>query len=132
MPQMRIKQFFEAPRATRTSRRSQVKQKTYEDLVMQVPEGQVGELEPDPGENTRSVKVSLRNAAKRLGIPIEVWDSGGLVYVRKGGRPAAVRMPAAKDIHQGPVDSREPLLPISFEEEEDGDSDSAGAERGLP
>jgi hypothetical protein len=58
--------------------------------VRRVEVNEVGDLELEPGENVRSVKVRLRRASSRLGIDLEIWDANGHVYFRRvtrRGRP---------------------------------------------
>lgn len=113
MPKLRaLKQFYEAPRPRKVSRRSQNRQLVYDELVMELPEGQVGELEPDAGETTRALKVNLGAAGKRLGIALQVWDDKGLVYFRRGNKNG--RMPSAAEIARAT-----PALDIVFQEDED-------------
>ena len=62
----------------------------YEEFVHQVESGDAGELELQPGETMRGVKVRLRRAASRLGVELQIWDANSKVYFTKGvrrGRP---------------------------------------------
>lgn len=96
----------QAPKPRKTSRKSLTRQKVYEDLINELPEGQVGELEPDSGETTRSVKVNLGTAAKRLGVQVMVWDAHGYVYFTRGtkGRP-----PSAAEVNRASASAQLPI-----------------------
>jgi hypothetical protein len=90
MPVLRIKKPSEAPLPSRSSRAVREQQQKYDDFVRQVETNDVGELELEPGENVRSVKVRLRRASSRLGLDIDTWDANGHVYFRRvtrRGRP---------------------------------------------
>jgi hypothetical protein len=65
-------------------------QQKFDEFVRRVEVTDVGELELEPNENLRSVKVRLRRASSRLGIDIDIWDANGHVYFRRvtrRGRP---------------------------------------------
>jgi hypothetical protein len=65
-------------------------QQKYDDFVRKVDVNEVGDLELEPGENLRSVKVRLRRASSRIGADIDIWDANGHVYFRRvtrRGRP---------------------------------------------
>lgn len=84
MPIAHTRKMSEVPPPSRTSRKSRVKQSEYNGFVNLLKDDDVGELELAPEENLRGVKVSLRNAGTRLGIPLDVWDANGKVYYRRG------------------------------------------------
>jgi hypothetical protein len=62
--------------------------------VRKIDTNDVGDLELEPSENLRSVKVRLRRASSRLGLDIDIWDVNGHVYFRRvtrRGRPRKVQ-----------------------------------------
>jgi hypothetical protein len=70
-------------------------QQQYEGYVLAI-DGKASELQLDPGENLRSVKVRLRRASTRLGKDLQIWESAGRVYFRlvtKHGRPRSPLRP---------------------------------------
>jgi hypothetical protein len=65
-------------------------QQKYDEFVRRVEVSDVGDLELEPSENVRSVKVRLRRASSRVGIDLDIWDVNGHVYFRRvtrRGRP---------------------------------------------
>lgn len=68
-------------------------QQKYDDFVRGIEANEVGDLELEPSENVRSVKVRLRRASSRLGLDIEIWDANGHVYFQRVARRAR-RKPA--------------------------------------
>jgi hypothetical protein len=65
-------------------------QQKYDEFVRGVDASDVGDLELEPNENVRSVKVRLRRASSRLGLDLDIWDANGHVYFRRvtrRGRP---------------------------------------------
>jgi hypothetical protein len=90
MPQMHVRKSSEAPLPSRSSRAVREQQQKYDDFVRGIDGTDVGDLELEPGENVRSVKVRLRRASSRLSIDIDIWDANGHVYFRRvtrRGRP---------------------------------------------
>jgi hypothetical protein len=95
MPRISTRRLSEVPAPTRTSRKAQVKQSEYNGYLRVLEDSEVGDLELDPADNSRSVKMSLQRAARRLGMEIDVWESNGHVYFRKSagarkGRPRSM------------------------------------------
>ena len=89
MPKFAIRKLNEVPAPNRSPRAVREQQQAYEGFIRQL-DGDVGELELDPGEQLRSIKVRLRRAATRLSSTIEVWDVDGKVYFKataRRGRP---------------------------------------------
>ena len=89
MPKLTVRELSEVPGPSRSPKAVQEAQREYERFIDSV-NGDVGELELDPDESSRGVKVRLRRAATRLGKEIESWDANGRVYFRlvaKRGRP---------------------------------------------
>jgi hypothetical protein len=65
-------------------------QQKYDDFIRSIDPSEVGDLELEPSENVRSVKVRLRRASSRIGVDIDIWDANGHVYFRRvtrRGRP---------------------------------------------
>ena len=90
MPVLRLRKPNEAPLPSRSSRAVREQQQKYDDFVRRVESGEVGELELEPAENVRSVKVRLRRASSRLGLDVDIWDANNRVYFRRvtrRGRP---------------------------------------------
>jgi hypothetical protein len=90
MPTLHLRKPNEAPLPSRSSRAVREQQQRYDDFVRRVEVSDVGDLELEPGENIRSVKVRLRRASSRLGIDVDIWDANGRVYFRRvtrRGRP---------------------------------------------
>ena len=89
MPSLSVRKPSEVPVQRRTSKATAEAQQQYEGYVRAI-NSDVGELELDPDENLRSVKVRLRRAANRLGRELQIWDAEGRVYFQvatKRGRP---------------------------------------------
>lgn len=90
MPTLRIRKPGEAPSPSRSSRAVRELQQKYDDFVRGIDSAAVGDLELDPNDNVRSVKVRLRRASSRLGANLNIWDVNGHVYfqhVVRRGRP---------------------------------------------
>ena len=83
MPVLRVKKPNEVPAASRASRAVREQQQRYDGFVLGVETGDAGELELEPGETVRSVKVRLRRASSRLGVELDIWDASGKVYFRR-------------------------------------------------
>jgi hypothetical protein len=83
VPVLHLKRPNEAPLPSRSSRAIREQQLKYDNFIRQVDVTDVGELELEPGENIRSVKVRLRRACSRLGVDIDTWDADGRVYFRR-------------------------------------------------
>ena len=89
MPNLSIRNPSEVPPPHRTSKAVAEAQQQYEGYIRAI-NGDVGELELDPEENLRGVKVRLRRAARRVGKELQIWDADGRVYFQittKRGRP---------------------------------------------
>jgi hypothetical protein len=90
VPVLHIRKPNEAPPPSRSSRAVREQQQKYDDFVRGIDVSDVGDLELDPNENVRSVKVRLRRASSRLGLDLDIWDANGHVYFRRvtrRGRP---------------------------------------------
>ena len=90
MPVLHVRKPTEAPPPSRSSRAVREQQQKYDEFVRRVEVSDVGDLELEPSENVRSVKVRLRRASSRLGIDLDIWDVNGHVYFRRmtrRGRP---------------------------------------------
>ena len=90
MPQLHIRKPSEAPLPSRSTKAVRELQEKYDEFIRGVDATEVGDLELEPGENVRSVKVRLRRASSRLNTDIDIWDVNGHVYFRKvtrRGRP---------------------------------------------
>lgn len=90
MPQLHIRKPSEAPLPSRSSRAVREQQEKYDDFVRKIDASEVGDLELEPAENVRSVKVRLRRASTRVGVDVDIWDVNGHVYfkrVTRRGRP---------------------------------------------
>ena len=83
MPVLHLRKPNEAPAPSRSSRAVREQQQRYDEFVRRVELNEVGDLELEPGENIRSVKVRLRRASSRLGIDLDIWDANGHVYFRR-------------------------------------------------
>lgn len=95
MPKFTIRKPGEVPQNTRLSKAVRELQLAYEGYITSVGD-QVGELELEPSEDTRSIKVRLTRAASRLGVNIKAWDANGKVYFQKKvhrGRPRKAKSP---------------------------------------
>ena len=89
MPKLEIRRPSEVPVPSRSPRAVQEQQRLYEGFIRGI-DGNVGELEPSADENLRSIKVRLRRAATRLGMPVDIWDADDKVYFKtsvRRGRP---------------------------------------------
>lgn len=91
MPTMTVRQAADVPQPSRMSPAVRAQQVLYEDFIKEIGD-EIGDLELTPDEGMRPVKVRLRRASNRLGLPIEVWDANGHVYFqhrakRGRGRP---------------------------------------------
>jgi hypothetical protein len=90
MPQLHVRKPSEAPLPSRSSRAVREQQQKYDEFVRRIEMNDVGDLELEPNENVRSVKVRLRRASSRIGTDLDIWDVNGHVYFRKvtrRGRP---------------------------------------------
>ena len=90
MPVLHLRKPSEAPLPSRSSRAVREQQQKYDEFVRRVELNDVGDLELEPSENVRSVKVRLRRASSRLSIDLDIWDVNGHVYFRRvtrRGRP---------------------------------------------
>jgi hypothetical protein len=85
MPKLQLRKLEEVPSPSKTSRAVLEQQLLYDGFIKQL-NGHVGQLELEPGEAVRIIKVRLRRASSRLGIPLEVWDFDGRVYFRSEGQ----------------------------------------------
>ena len=93
MPQLHVRKPSEAPLPSRSSRAVREQQQKYDEFVRQIDAADVGDLELEPSENVRSVKVRLRRASSRMGVDLDIWDMNGHVYfkrVTRRGRPRKV------------------------------------------
>ncbi|HLF78523.1 MAG TPA: hypothetical protein VJB57_13665 [Dehalococcoidia bacterium] len=93
MPQLHVRKPSEAPPPSRSSRAVREQQQKYDEFVRQIDAADVGDLELEPNENVRSVKVRLRRASSRMGVDLDIWDMNGHVYfkrVTRRGRPRKV------------------------------------------
>jgi hypothetical protein len=88
LPQLSVRNATEVPRPSKASRAVREQQSLYESFIRQLDDN-VGELELEPGESIRSVKVRLRRAAVRLNLELDVWDVSGRVYFKS--RPRRTR-----------------------------------------
>jgi hypothetical protein len=80
----------QVPGPVKSSRAVQEQHRLYESFIRDVGAGRVGELQLEPDDQMRSVKVRLRRAASRLGVELEVWDADSRIYFKpatKRGRP---------------------------------------------
>ena len=90
MPTLHVRKPGEAPSPSRSSRAVRELQQKYDDFVRGIDSSEVGDLELDPSDNVRSVKVRLRRASSRLSANLNIWDVNGHVYfqhVVRRGRP---------------------------------------------
>jgi len=90
LPQLHIRKPNEAPLPSRSSRAVREQQEKYDDFVRTIDASEVGDLELEPAENVRSVKVRLRRASSRVGVDLDIWDVNSHVYfkrVTRRGRP---------------------------------------------
>ncbi len=90
MPLLHVRKPSEAPPPSRSSKAVREQQQKYDDFIRGIDTSEVGDLELEPSENVRSVKVRLRRASSRIGIDVDIWDVNGHVYFRRvtrRGRP---------------------------------------------
>jgi hypothetical protein len=92
MPTFTVRKPGEVPQNTCVSKATRELQFAYESYLTSVGD-QVGELELDPSENIRSIKVRLTRAASRLGVSIQAWDANGKVYFQKEAQRGRPRKP---------------------------------------
>jgi hypothetical protein len=91
MPKFMVRTSAEVPAPDRTTKAVREQQQLYEDFIRQAT-GNVGEINLEPGDAMRSIKVKLRRAGTRLGTTLEIWDANGKVYFqgaapKRRGRP---------------------------------------------
>lgn len=55
----------------------------YAERIRGLEKGDVGKIEPEPGERISAVKTRLHFASRRVGISLKVWDVDGVVYFAK-------------------------------------------------
>ena len=94
MPVLQLRKPSDAPTPSRSSRAAREQQQKYDGFIKSVEGTDIGELELDPGENLRSVKVRLRRASSRLSVDIETWDANGRIYFRRITRRPRTRRQA--------------------------------------
>jgi hypothetical protein len=90
MPLLHVRKPSEAPLPSRSSKAVREQQQKYDDFIRSIDTSEVGDLELEPNENVRSVKVRLRRASSRIGADVDIWDANGHVYFRRvtrRGRP---------------------------------------------
>jgi hypothetical protein len=90
MPLLHVRKPSEAPPPSRSSKAVREQQQKYDDFIRSIDTAEVGDLELEPNENVRSVKVRLRRASSRIGVEVDIWDANGHVYFRRvtrRGRP---------------------------------------------
>jgi hypothetical protein len=90
MPVLHLRKPNEAPPPSRSSRAVRELQQKYDEFVRRIETTDVGDLELEPSESVRSVKVRLRRASSRVGVDLDIWDVNGHVYFRRvtrRGRP---------------------------------------------
>ncbi len=90
MPLLHVRKPSEAPPLSRSSKAVREQQQKYDDFIRRIDTSEVGDLELEPNENVRSVKVRLRRASSRIAIDVDIWDVNGHVYFRRvtrRGRP---------------------------------------------
>jgi hypothetical protein len=90
MPVLHLRKPNEAPQPSRSSRAVRELQQKYDEFVRRIETTDVGDLELEPSESVRSVKVRLRRASSRVGVDLDIWDVNGHVYFRRvtrRGRP---------------------------------------------
>lgn len=90
MPLLYVRKPSEAPPPSRSSKAVREQQQKYDDFIRRIDTSEVGDLELEPNENVRSVKVRLRRASSRIAIDVDIWDVNGHVYFRRvtrRGRP---------------------------------------------
>lgn len=82
MAKLTVRKPGDVPERSTGSKLVRERQAMYERFVREIGATGVGELELDPADNLRGVKISLSRAAKRIARTIEVWDADGRVYFR--------------------------------------------------
>jgi hypothetical protein len=90
MPLLHVRKPSEAPLPSRSSKAVREQQQKYDDFIRSIDTSEVGDLELEPNENVRSVKVRLRRASSRISADVDIWDANGHVYFRRvtrRGRP---------------------------------------------
>ena len=90
MPLLHVRKPSEAPPPSRSSKAVREQQQKYDDFIRRIDTSEVGDLELEPNENVRSVKVRLRRASSRIATDVDIWDVNGHVYFRRvtrRGRP---------------------------------------------
>jgi hypothetical protein len=90
MPLLHVRKPSEAPPPSRSSKAVREQQQKYDDFIRRIDTSEVGDLELEPNENVRSVKVRLRRASSRISVDVDIWDANGHVYFRRvtrRGRP---------------------------------------------
>jgi hypothetical protein len=91
MPMLQVRTPGEVPMPSRAPRAVRERQQEYDNFIRSVDGTDVGDLEMQPGEDLRSVKILLRRASTRLNINIEMWDVSGHVYFRRSARRRRAR-----------------------------------------
>lgn len=81
MPTFAVRSRSEVPQPSKSPKAVQEMQRQYEGFIREIGDN-VGELELQPGEQARSVKVRLRRAGTRLGADLDIWDANERVYFR--------------------------------------------------
>ena len=94
MPHLSVRSPNDVPRPSRASRAVREQQSLYDNFIRDVGD-QVGELDLQPDESIRSVKVRLRRSAARLGLELDVWDVNSRVYFRVRARRSRASRPRA-------------------------------------
>jgi hypothetical protein len=64
-------------------RRGPSNEMPLERFLQQLGGKDVGDIELEPSDNLRRVKLRLRRAASRLGLDLEIWTTSGHLYVRR-------------------------------------------------
>ena len=82
MPNLTLRKSDEVPIRKKGTSAQKEQQALYEGFIKQIADN-VGELQLGEDERSRSVKVSLRRASKRLGTELEIWEVDGRVYFRR-------------------------------------------------
>lgn len=85
MPSFAVRSRHEVPAPSKSPKAVQEAQRQYENFIREVGDN-VGELELQPEEQARSVKVRLRRAGTRLGTDLDIWDANERVYFKKKAR----------------------------------------------
>ncbi len=91
MPVLHKRKQTEVPPPSRASRAVREQQQRFDSFVKEIDVGDAGELQLEPGETVRSVKVRLRRASSRMGVDLEIWDANGKVYFRRVTRRGRTR-----------------------------------------